>query len=415
MRSFFARGGPSVIEDEDLARSLAVITDPATLRSSIAERVRQLTGSDRAHICSLGPDKRMFVADPNGSPTTDPIAFAADSALVKWLRVNEAPFTIPHPSGALEYLGADERELLAKHGIRACVPMLSGSRLAAILVLASDQPRFRLSDRSLALLDRIGRGVGAVLENAQLWEQERLHLRNLHRTQQLAIIGQLAATVAHEVRNPLTAIRSTVQYVCDSAIDWTEKRKLLDGTLEAVDRIESTVGHLLAVGRPSELHPEPADLIRIVEDSLSLLQAYAQARQIHFERQFETPTLPIHGDVATLRQVCTNLVLNACQSMPDGGMTIVRASRAPSTDGERTLDAVVDVVDRGCGIPADVADKVFDPFFTTKSGGTGLGLALSLDVISRHGGTLRLSSIPQHGTTATIRLPLVPDGEHPGR
>src|SRR3954464_4549794 len=110
MRSFFARGGPSVIEDEDLARSLAVITDPATLRSSIAERVRQLTGSDRAHICSLGPDKRMFVADPNGSPTTDPIAFAADSALVKWLRVNEAPFTIPHPSGALEYLGADERE-----------------------------------------------------------------------------------------------------------------------------------------------------------------------------------------------------------------------------------------------------------------------------------------------------------------
>lgn len=216
--------------------------------------------------------------------------------------------------------------------------------------------------------------------------------------------GQLAATVAHEIRNPLTAIRSTVQYTLTSNSDWETKQRLLEGILEAVDRIDQTIGGVLALTRSEAVEFADIDLVKTVEEALVLTEAYARAHDIVVERQFEVISLPVTADRRGLQQVCTNLFLNACQAMPEGGRATLRCAVAqPALE---PASAVLQIRDTGQGIAPEHVAKIFDPFFTTKPGGTGLGLPICLDIVTRHRGQLRLDSEPGRGTTATILLPL---------
>jgi signal transduction histidine kinase len=391
---------------EDLARSLALILEPAALRASIASRVRELIGCETVIVCAFTMKDNMFSGESpssaNGSPHT--IAFAAMGPLAKWLRVNEEPLLLPHPDGAFDYLDEAERTALTSVGARACVPIFAGSRLMALLVVCATDPAWQLRTDDSELLVRLGRQAGLALQNAELQSLERERLRNVYRAEQLAVAGQLAATVAHEVRNPLTAIRSSVQFALQSAADWDTKQRLLEGVLDAVDRIDQTIGSVLALSRPDDADVGDVDLVRTVEESLLMTEAYARAHGISVVREFEVPSLIVRGNRRSLVQVCVNLFLNACQAMDNGGKATLRCAMTdPSIEPP---SAVLQIRDTGPGIAPEHLAKVFDPFFTTKAGGTGLGLPICLDLVTRHAGQLRLDSTLGHGTTATILLPL---------
>jgi signal transduction histidine kinase len=392
---------------DDLLRSLALIIEPDTLRASIASRVRELLGCTTVIVCSLRPDTLAYSAAYStllDAPVPE-VAFTVAGTLCRWLKTNQEPLLVPHPGGAFEYLDHAEQAVLTMLGVRACLPIFSGVRLVSILLICSDRADWRLTDTDFELLIRLGAQSGLALENAELHQLERERLRNLHRAEQLAVAGQLAATVAHEIRNPLTAIRSTVQYVLESTAAWEAKRSLLEGTLDEVDRIERTVGGVLALSRSTEGELVELDLIRNVEQAALVIQAYAQAHNVTIERQFEVNSLPISGDPRGLHQVCINLFMNACQAMADGGkLTLTCGVRQPSPEGRPV--ALLQVSDTGCGISRDHLRQVFNPFFTTKQTGTGLGLPICLDIVTRHGGSLRLESIEGQGTGATVLLPL---------
>jgi signal transduction histidine kinase len=395
---------------EDLIRSMALIVQPDDLRAALALRVRELVGCERVIFCGLHAEDLELVADfsTDRSDSLPRIRFGLQSPLCRWLLVNEEPLVLPHLTGAFHYLDESEQTALRAGDIRACVPLIAGDRLLGVLLIGAADQQWQLSAEDRMLLGRLARQVGLALENAELHYMERERLKNLHQSEQLAVAGLLAATVAHEVRNPLTAIRSTIQYVLDSATDWDAKRQLLEEILGAVDRIENIVGGILPLSRPQALAFDTVDLTEVCEQSLLLIRGFASAQGISLERQFCETILRVSGDARELNQVCTNLLLNACQAMPDGGVLTLRTAIVTDAPDSR-LNAMIQVRDTGCGIPPEHMPRAFEPFFTTKRTGTGLGLSVCLEIATRHEGHLRLHSELGVGTVATLMIPLLVD------
>lgn len=213
--------------------------------------------------------------------------------------------------------------------------------------------------------------------------------------ERLAALGQFSTGVAHEVRNPLATLKTTVQALARLERD-PQRTALLRDMEREIDRMSRAMGDLLAFGRPRP--PEPADL-RVRETTRrleSMLATEARQRQVRFTVQGELD-LRVRADEDHLLQIVLNLALNALQATPPGGLVTVRCSRT----GARVA---IEISDTGSGIPPAQLAKVFEPFYTTKPGGTGLGLAICRQLAQLNGGSLELESLPGHGTTARLLL-----------
>ena len=235
--------------------------------------------------------------------------------------------------------------------------------------------------------------------------EQRDRLRRLYRAERLAAAGQLAAGVAHEIRNPLTSIRSTIQYLVPSFAAEPEKQELMGELLSEVDRINRIVNDLLSLARPSEFCAAEVELPELLEQSVLLVRTQADKQGVTIESTGSAPGLVVSADPNQLKQVFLNVLLNALQAMPDGGRLSVKLDRRPTDALGREWVHVV-VADTGTGIPGEFLDKIFDPFFTLKREGTGLGLSISYNIVQQHEGEMEVQSQPGEGTTVNIRLPL---------
>jgi len=226
------------------------------------------------------------------------------------------------------------------------------------------------------------------------------------RSNRLALAGQMAAGVAHEVRNPLAAVRSIVQMVQDEMDPGTEHPRLLDTVLLEVDRVNQVLTGMLSLGRPTAGRTELIDITALVSDAIAFCGAYARAKGQRVSHEGAS-ALMVVGDAHELRQVCVNILLNACQASRDGQTIHVETDRR---DGVDRAVAAVRVVDQGAGIPHDLLAKVFEPFFTTKVNGGGLGLSLCREAMQRHGGDIVISSKAGEGTEVLLTFPLADPG-----
>ena len=314
-------------------------------------------------------------------------------------------FDLFRKGGGVEILAASEAELLGRLGIGTCFPLSSMNRLIGILLAGGSEERGRLAPGEKSLISHLLPQAGIALENAILLREQRERLRRMSRADRLATIGELAAGAAHEIRNPLTAVRSSLQYLESKATDETTKN-LLGTALRETSRINDIVSALLAFSRPSEIVRERRDLREILAESLDLVAYQASKGKIAVERDYPAP-LPISGDGAQLKQLFLNLFLNAVEAMPGGGTLRVEGRR---NEGGRIL---VSVIDTGEGIPEDRLDRIFDPFFTTKKNGTGLGLSICYHIVKTHDGDIEVKSKEGRGTTILIHLPFSPETDAP--
>jgi signal transduction histidine kinase len=241
--------------------------------------------------------------------------------------------------------------------------------------------------------------AGIALENALLFKEQRERFRRMSRADRLATIGELAAGAAHEIRNPLTAIRSSLQYLESKQTDETTKRLVSSALLETA-RINEIVSALMAFSRPTEIVRERLELLPTLEESIDMITFQARTQNVAVRRLFPEGSLSVLGDKSQLKQLFLNLFLNAIQAMPAGGTLTVEALRK---DGPK---AVVTVADTGEGIPEENLDRVFDPFFTTKKSGTGLGLSICYNIVKSHGGEIEVKSRVGQGATILVSLPL---------
>jgi len=390
---------PSVVFKE-FAAGLNLIEDLEQLAGNIVGKIHEVCPGRTLALLVHDPESGRFEAVASaGLPeeAAGTVYLARNSKLVNWLKVNETALDLTRRRAGLEFLSPAESALFDRLEIAVCFPLISMNRLIGILLAGGTPDGEPLPENETAFISLLLPQAGIALQNAILYKEQRERLRRMSRADRLATVGELAAGAAHEIRNPLTAVRSSLQYLETKSTD-EETRKLLATALRETGRINETVSALLAFSRPSETVKERLDLRDILAEGLDLIAYEAQSRRIAVVRDFPGPLL-IHGDRSQLKQLFLNLYLNAVQAMPAGGTLRVEA-RGP--DGPKIAVAVADT---GEGIPEDRLDRIFDPFFTTKTNGTGLGLSICEHIVKTHDGDIAVRSKAGRGTTMTVTLP----------
>ncbi len=228
--------------------------------------------------------------------------------------------------------------------------------------------------------------------------------------EKLASLGKLAASVAHEIRNPLTAIKMWLFSIREAAEGNAELDRKLRIVSEEISRLESIVRDLLEFSRPPALHRQPHFVHEMIDHTLELLSPRLIERGIHVQLPIDGVLPPVIADASQFRQVLLNLFENAVDAMPAGGE--IRITTTVENDASGQSMVVVRISDSGQGMPQGIQRRVFEPFFTTKESGTGLGLCIAAQVMARHGGALVLESSTDKGTSFAVWMPIAQEGDN---
>ncbi len=249
----------------------------------------------------------------------------------------------------------------------------------------------------------IGLMTGVLIER-QWRERERSAAleRELARRERLSSLGQMAAGLAHEIKNPLGSIQGAAEILGDDAPAGSKQRELFDVLRKESRRLGAVVDDFLGFARPRPPQLATLDVARAIERASAQIALDASARHIDIARDVSADLPSVAADAEQIHQVLLNLLFNAVAASGDGDRVVIEA-RAENRD--RGAAVVITVRDRGTGIAPEVLPRVFDPFFTTKENGTGLGLSISHTIVRDHGGTIDIESAPGHGTAVTILLP----------
>ncbi len=257
-------------------------------------------------------------------------------------------------------------------------------------------------DEFLKLAGSLDRLSGQL--RATVGEQERLQER-LTRTEKLALVGELAATVAHEINNPLDGLQNGVRIIRRNPDNLEQTRQLLDLMEAGLYRIEMIVRRLLAMSRDEPVHLLPVRVDELLEEAWAFVRPRLERHGIELVSEAPAKPVVVQADRAQLVQAIINMMLNAADAMPTGGKLVARYRVAD--EGRRV---VLELSDTGAGIDAAHLPHIFEPFYTTKpkGSGTGLGLAVVARIIEAHHGRIEVASEPGRGTRFRIELPGVP-------
>ncbi len=239
-------------------------------------------------------------------------------------------------------------------------------------------------------------------EKKELEEQVR-------RADKLAALGQLVAGVAHEIKNPLSVVRTTVQVMEREFAGDEHVAEFTRVIRDECDRVNARLTQFIGFGRPSEPAFADVDPHETIEATLAMLGRFLPEHRVTVEVEIEEDLPPVPADDSQLRQVLLNLIINAVEAMPNGGELTIGARRNRDVGVRRSHDdagyVTFVVADTGPGIPEPDLARIFDPFYTTKPTGTGLGLAVAHRIVDAHGGFIEVESGPQ-GTTFRVSLPV---------
>lgn len=253
--------------------------------------------------------------------------------------------------------------------------------------------------------------LSQAVHNAKLYHELEAQMREIQRmqshlvkTEKLAVIGKLAAGVAHEINNPLTGIMGFADLLLANKELQPQQREDLESILQQSQRCRKIVQNLLQFNR-RPAGTEPADLGAVLASALQLTRYEFLKSNVEIANELQEGKFFVHGDSSRLEQVFINLISNARQAMEGGKKPLLKVGAA--LENGRVL---IRFEDNGCGIPTADLDKIFDPFFTTKTGGhgTGLGLSISYGIIQEHNGDIKVESKAGTGTVFTVSLPVCP-------
>jgi len=260
---------------------------------------------------------------------------------------------------------------------------------------------------TVPLLDAQGEPSAMIVTLRNLTKSKQLELA-LKRQDRLAALGELSARMAHEIRNPLAAISGSVQLLAGHGCLREHESRLLAIVTRESERLNGLITDFLAYARPAVPRFEQFRLADLVDDLVMLLSADARFEKVTLDTRV-APDLLVKADRGQLQQVLLNLLQNGAESMPQGGLVSLAATRQDGQDdaGQRIALVGISVSDRGCGLDEETCRHLFEPFWTTKPNGTGLGLATVYRIVEAHGGTIQAQAREGGGTVFTILLPMV--------
>jgi signal transduction histidine kinase len=281
------------------------------------------------------------------------------------------------------------------------VPLVGNDRVIGFLNLWDERVPEAYASDEIALIFAIAERFATVIENSKLYEKMRERDR-------LAALGEMAAGLAHEIRNPLGAIKGAAQCLDPRRLPG-EDGEFLEVIVEEVNRLNGVVSAFLDYARPLKQNFGPTDVNEVVTRTIRLIQNEIPPN-IELKLELREGLARVEGDAEQLKQVLINLVQNALEAIGQANGQIAIRTLPPDRFGEfRGSDAVeLHVADTGGGIPGDQQLNIFVPFFTTKQKGTGLGLAICQRIVKNHGGSISVQSRVAEGATFIIRLPALP-------
>ena len=251
-----------------------------------------------------------------------------------------------------------------------------------------------------------GEAIGKIVIFRDLTKVYRIQ-EEILKMDRLVSLGKLASGIAHEIRNPLAGIKTTAQALGEEMAKDDPKREYLNRITKEIDRLNELLKTFFSFAKPQTLLLVPCHIKEIINAIIPFLIKEIDDKGIQFVESYH-PQLPrIRVDKIQMHQAFLNLFLNAIQAMPNGGELKIEANPVilPSPEGSRQNFIKVVVSDSGKGIPPQILPKIFDPFFTTKPKGIGLGLSITYQIIKKHGGTIKVHSQWEKGTSFVINLP----------
>jgi signal transduction histidine kinase len=258
----------------------------------------------------------------------------------------------------------------------------------------------------------LSRGVRVLLHDVHHTQSELVRSReSLLQAEKMALVGKLAAGMAHSIRNPFTSVKMRLFSLGRSLDLDAAQKEDFDVISEEIRHIDTIVQNFLEFSRPPKLKMQPVNPSSVVDSALRLLEHRLKAYGVTVAVDRPEPLPSVRADAEQLKEVLVNLVVNACEAMAPGGKITIE--ERPASLGTHGQAAVIRVRDNGPGIPPSLVEKVFQPFFSTKEQGTGLGLSIAQRIIGEHFGSLEVESIDGQGALFTITLPAKePDHEH---
>ncbi len=254
---------------------------------------------------------------------------------------------------------------------------------------------------SARFVDRDGQRL--ILAIARDVSDKRALAETLMQADKMMLLGQLSASVAHEIRNPLAAVNLNLQMLQRRHEDDEKSQHHINTAMRGVERIMNIVSTTLDFAKPQAPRIEEIDINEVLRDSIELISDILFRKIIEVNLDLEQSLPSIRADMNQMQQVFINLLTNACDSIYAKGEISIQTSSEKSPDGR--MWTVIHVADNGCGIVAEDLARIFEPFFTRKAEGTGLGLAITHRIVQHHGGSIEVKSARGKGSVFTIRLP----------
>ncbi len=407
----------------------------------ILEGVTETIGFDRARLYLINEAKnilecRMAVGVEREKIENIALPLDKENSIVARAVREKKPFVI---SEALNdpRVNPELRELFNLKSF-AAVPLLGKDKVRGAVTADNLTTERRITREKMASLVTFAHQAGLALENAKMYEElksfsEQLEERvraatedlkesqeQLIQSGKLAALGQLAAGMAHEIRNPLTSIKILIHSLIDKLGPDEARREDIIVIENEIERMNQTIKRFLDFARPAKPTFFPLNINQVLEDTFSLISPELREEKIHLRRAL-SPELPeVLADREQLRQAFLNLILNALQAMSEGGSLtiatrvtgdrskVMRKNLTPNTQHPKPEGNFIEIsfTDTGCGILSEKVNSIFDPFFTTKEEGIGLGLSITHRIIDSHQGSIKAESQEGKGTTFTIIIPV---------
>jgi signal transduction histidine kinase len=335
--------------------------------------------------------------------------FEESSAIAGWL---EAGVPIDLSGGELErryrMLSEEERGEMEKLQPALSLPVTIGGRLIGWASLCQKRSGELFSQGDIQLLSTVSRQAAIAVENARTYEDLRLTHERLVMTERLAVLGEMAARIAHEVRNPLASIKMNIQILeRKMKLPHPDDEEYLEITKKEIERLNTVMREILDFAKPVRLNPQVSSLNRLLRETVHQIFPESSRDGIVVVEDLEEALPDFPFDSVRVKQAVLNLLLNAVDAVGGSGGVTLKTRLEP---GSRDLMAKVEVTDTGKGMSEEVAKKIFEPFYTTKAKGVGLGLANVKRFIEEHGGEVNVRTSEGGPTTFSICLPIVRGG-----
>jgi signal transduction histidine kinase len=385
-----------------------LIVDKPLLIANIVSKIKQLFPVDAVYVFLLDESAGKYtLQQADGSHPG--VLLTPKDRLINWLSVNDKYLVVSQQPDILTYFSEEEQAILSKLKTELIYPLKVMNHISGTIFVGRKADGMPFTEQELTLFSLLFDQAAFAIEHASLYEIQTERVKKMYRTDRLATLGELAAGAAHEIRNPLTAIRSSIQYLSRDFANDPVKQEMVAELIAETERINKIVQGLLSFAKPSALHITETDVEQLINQALLLLNTMIGKNRIDVQFEYFADNTKIQGDSEQLKQVFLNIMLNAIEAMnrnrPQQERALIISIEKGAAINPYSRYLLISFEDTGEGIGEKEIENVFDPFFTTKEEGTGLGLAICYGIINRHEGEIEVKSALGKGTSFIVKLP----------